>query len=595
MHPLLERQLAKLGLTADAPPSQDAWQRLLARVGHSYKEQDTERYLRVRGQEFAEVELHHALTRLEAARDQALEATRAKSEFLANMSHEIRTPLNGVIGMLELLSLTALDNEQGDYAQTARTSAEALLTVLNDILDFSKIEARKMELESIDVDLQLLVEEVADILSVKAREKGIELIAVLDRGVPRIVRGDPSRLRQMLLNLASNAIKFTKQGEVVIRVSLTQKTGDESVDNPSGAPWHLTLSVKDTGLGIPAERVSKLFQPFTQVDASTTRRFGGTGLGLAITRELAVQMGGRIDVSSTLDVGSTFYLHIPFQECTDEAPKSGTTLALRTTRALVVFANQTMRNVVSALLTDWGAAVVACESGEQALALLSAGERVADLVVCEQEMPDLSGVEVARRAKAAPSTAAIPFVLVTAAGCKLPPDVVAPTVQKPIKVAQLGAAVTGSLLGAKRAEPRAHETKVVLPSSLRVLLVEDNVVNQRVVQRLLEKAGVSVEVVGDGAQAVQACSQRAYDIIFMDCQMPVMDGFEATARIRAAEPKGTRTPIIALTANASDGDRDMCVAADMDAHMGKPLRAAELYGIILEHTRRSDKEEARSA
>ncbi len=528
-------------------------------------------------------DLQKAANRLEAARDVALEATRAKSEFLANMSHEIRTPLNGVIGMIELLFLTKLSQEQGEYCQIARTSAEALLGVISDILDFSKIEAGKMELEAVDFDLRGLAEDVADIVATKAREKRVELIVSIEPGVPRMVRGDPLRVRQMLLNLASNAVKFTEHGEVELNVSMGVKAAEDD------APC--TIAIRDTGLGIPPEELAGLFQPFMQVDVSTTRRFGGTGLGLAITRELAVRMGGKVAVSSVLGEGSVFTLHLPLVRSASPPPSEPARESLRGVTVLLVDDNGTSRTVLSRILERWGAVVIACESGEQALLELrtcaSAGRRV-DIVLSDDQMPNMDGSELAYQLRREAMGAPIPFVLATSTSRVEKRDsTIAAVLLKPIKAAQLHHALSVSLglTAVTSAAENTGKVRAPIPVGLRVLLVEDNVVNQRVIQILLEKAGAKVEIAKDGAEGVLRYITGHYDLVLMDCQMPVMDGFEATRQIREREAPGTRVPILALTANASEADGERCIAASMDAHLTKPIRPRDLYAAINKYAR----------
>ena len=574
--------MRKIGLGAD-PPSREAWEEFLRRISEAYEEHDEERYTRVRGQELAQKEMQELAAKLATARDEALTAARAKSEFLANMSHEIRTPLNGVIGMNELLFMTELSPEQAEYARGAQSSAEALLTVLNDILDFSKIEAGKMELEAIEFDLRGVIEELGDILAVKAREKSLELVLTLDTDVPRFVIGDPARLRQILLNLTSNAIKFTDRGEVVVRGTL--------IGAAEGSA-QVRLSVRDTGIGIPAERQSRLFQPFMQVDASTTRRFGGTGLGLAISQELVHRMGGQLEVNSEVDQGSEFSFVLELPRATSVLATITGDLECRPSRALIVDDNRTNRLLFAQLLESWGVTAVCEANGSGALELLeqeAGAGRAFDLALLDYQMPGMNGHQLAKLIKIDPRFMGVPLVLTSSSPTKrgqIEADLFAAILAKPIKQSVLHGVVARVLAGQQETPQslaRAGHGQVCFERPCRVLLVEDNVVNEKVAVRLLERVGLTVEVARNGRQAVDAFQDDRFDLILMDCQMPVLDGFDATREIRGLEGPGRRVPIVALTAGAFAGDRERCLAANMDDHLAKPIRVKDLHDTLEKH------------
>jgi len=573
--------MRKIGLGLD-PPSKVAWEEFLRRISEAYEEHDEERYTRVRGQELAQKEMQELAAKLATTRDEALTAGRAKSEFLANMSHEIRTPLNGVIGMNELLFMTELSPEQAEYARGAQSSAEALLTVLNDILDFSKLEAGKMELEAIEFDLRGVIEELGDILAVKAREKSLELVLTLDSGVPRFVVGDPARLRQILLNLTSNAIKFTDRGEVVVRGTLERSADDQNA--------RVRLSVKDTGIGIPAERQNRLFQPFMQVDASTTRRFGGTGLGLAISQELVHRMGGQLAVQSELDQGSEFSFVLDFSRATSLITTITGDLECRPSRALIVDDNRTNRLLFAQLLESWGVTPVCEANGSGALELLeheTAAGRSFDFALLDYQMPGMNGHQLAKLIKIDARFTALPLVLTSSSPTKrgqIEAELFAAVLAKPIKQSVLHGVVARVLAGQREtAQSPVRSGQVSFERSCRILLVEDNVVNEKVAVRLLERVGVTVEVARNGRQAVDAFQDDRFDLILMDCQMPVLDGFDATREIRELEGPGKRVPIVALTAGAFAGDRERCLAASMDDHLAKPIRIKDLYETLEKH------------
>ncbi|MHB0970011.1 MAG: hybrid sensor histidine kinase/response regulator [Thermoanaerobaculia bacterium] len=527
------------------------------------------------------------------ARDQALESSRLKTQFLTNVSHEIRTPMNGIVGMLELLLGTDLTSEQREYAQTALSSADSLLAIINNILHMSKLEAGKLSVTVSDFDLYRTVQRIIEVMKVMAIDKKVSLDFSFDNGVPTVLRGDVSRVRQVLTNLLHNAVKFTTDGKVGLRISR---------DNETETHILIRFAITDTGIGIPEEARSRLFQTFSQVDGSMTRRHGGVGLGLATSKQLVELMGGVIGVDSRVNRGSTFWFTIPFEKHVAKAAHETEAIPFTGARLLVVDQSETHRKIVAHYVSTWGMRAAFATAGNDALSMLRQASTLGDpyqVAIFDLHMPSIDGLTLAKTIKGDPLIAQTSLVLMTALGVQLDDSTtraagVAAYLPKPVEQSELFDCLSTALAAANVQVPPRHQKRSVqltpppraagIPNEVkervRILLAEDNPLNQKLTMSQLRKLGFSVDAVSNGMEVIDALKHKEYGVIIMDCQMPVMDGYEVTKEIRRREGPSRNIRIIAMTAHALEGDREKCLASGMDDYLSKPTRQDELAAAL---------------
>ena len=511
---------------------------------------------------------------LAEARQKAIDASKAKSSFLANMSHEIRTPMNGVLGMLELLNDTPLEDQQQEFARTARNSAFALLDVINDILDFSKIEAGKLDIEKIELELLPLCEDVSALLSEKAHEKGIELTCFVHSNVPAVVMSDPTRLRQILLNLIGNAVKFTEKGEVALQVSMQPFDDNQAM---------IKFSVKDTGIGINVQHQQKLFDAFNQADISTTRQFGGTGLGLSISKQLIELMDGSIHIDSQQGLGATFWFELPV-EIAKLTLKEESLADMSGKKLLIVDDNETNRLILEHYCSNWNIQYASYANGESALnALNEIHKQKFDCAILDYHMPKMDGLQLTNQIRVHNIYSKLPILMLSSASFPITVDNIDICLMKPVRQTLLFKSLAKLLLPHHLHLTQKPQKETSLPHfNAHVLLVDDGNINQKVAGNFLQKHGVTVDYSNTGKEALEAINEQDYDLVFMDCQMPVMDGYQATAAIRHWEEKNNlpHLPVIAMTANVLEGDKEKCFNAGMDDYLGKPIQQQNISDIL---------------